>query len=368
MNTPPVDRPAWAELIDLAGARLGGRALECSDDFFAGTENLLKPERAVFIPGKFTARGKWMDGWESRRKREPGHDWCIVQLGREGTIRGVNIDTAHFNGNQPEFCSIEGREIPNGANRANTAKTAGAKTLRAAREEMEWVEIVPRTAMRPSSEHFISVDERFRGRVFSHVRLNMHPDGGVARLRVHGHVVSNWPALAMNKAAVELSAAIHGGLVVGANNMHFGSRHNLIMPGRAENMGDGWETRRKRGLTWDNGRPNESDWAVVRLGCRGVIGKVQVDTNHFKGNYPESCEIDACDDAGASSPSTADFDPERFEWTPLLQRTMLNASTIHTFVRQLERGAAKRPCTHVRLRIFPDGGVSRLRVWGRPVL
>lgn len=356
------DRPEWADLIDLAGARLGGKALACSDDFFASMDNLLKAERAVFIAGKFTTRGKWMDGWESRRNRVPGHDWCVIELGRAGTIRGVNIDTAHFNGNQPELCSVDGMEEPNGANRAHGAKKAGKARGRMELLASAWTEIIPPTPMRPSSEHFVSVPEAMRARRFTHLRLNMFPDGGVARFRVHGEVLADWASLARGRAAVELSGAANGGQVVAANNMHFGSRHNLIMPDRAKNMGDGWETRRKRGLTWAEGRPVEHDWAVVRLGHRGTISKVDVDTNHFKGNFPESCLIDLCD------VPAQEFDPETAAWTPLLARTKLKASFRHTYSKELHRGAIGRPWTHARLSIFPDGGVSRLRIWGRPAL
>ena len=359
--TNAADRPEWTDLIDLAGARLGGKALACTDDFFAGMDNLLKPERAVFIPGKFTTRGKWMDGWESRRKRTPGHDWCIIQLGQPGTIHGVNIDTAHFNGNQPEFCSVEGAEI-RASNAAKGSKSAGSKRDLA---KAHWTEIIPRTPMRPSSEHFIRASESVLGKRFTHIRLNMLPDGGVARLRVHGSVIADWAALAKSKVPIDLACAANGGLVVAANNMHFGSRHNLIMPDRAKNMGDGWETRRKRNLTWIDGQPVEHDWAIVRLGHRGIISKLEVDTNHFKGNFPESCLIEVCD-AGSRDPRA--FDPESAIWTPLLPRTKLKASHRHTYTKELRPAALKQSCTHARLSIFPDGGVSRLRIWGRPTL
>jgi allantoicase len=363
-----VDRPEWAEMIDLASARLGGKAIACSDDFFAGMENLVAPARAVFIPGKFTVRGKWMDGWESRRKRIPGHDWCVLALGRPGAIRGVNVDTAHFNGNQPEWCTVEAAEI---------VETKGASGKGTNWKKAEWVEIVPRTPLRPSSEHFIAVYAELLERRFTHVRLNIFPDGGVARLRVHGVVLTDWAKLfGVRKApgsesrgarkAVDLAAAENGGLVIDASNMHFGSRHNMIMPGRAKNMGDGWETRRKRGLTWTDGRPAEFDWAIVKLGHRGVIDSIEVDTNHFKGNFPESCAIELCD-VGAFGAGEA-FDPKAVAWSWVLVRTKLRASTRHVFKGALERAAASRPCTHVRLSIYPDGGVSRLRVMGRPVL
>jgi allantoicase len=351
-NTHP--RPAWADLIDLASERMGGKALECSDDFFAGMENLIKPSAPVFIPGKFTTRGKWMDGWESRRKREPGHDWCIVKLGRPGLIRGVNVDTAHFNGNQPEACTIEAAVVEPSSKRGKSAKSPF--------ESAEWAEIVPRTSLGASREHFISATLSASAKPFTHIRLNMFPDGGIARLRVFGEICEDWATLAKHAGPIEMSAAIHGGLVVAANDMHFGSRHNLIMPDRAVNMGDGWETRRKRGLTWVNDQPAEHDWAIIRLAHRTSISAIDVDTNHFKGNFPESCMIEACDEATDGMPSAS------AGWRTVLGRSKLKASSLHHFTRQLDRAAIDSPCTHVRLSIFPDGGVSRLRVWGRPVL
>lgn len=348
MPTSTVTPPPFAELIDLAGARLGGRALCASDEFFAGKENLLNPERAIFIPGKYTDLGKWMDGWESRRKRVPGHDWCIIALGRAGAISGVNVDTGWFRGNQPEACTVEAAELPGDPTATD-----------AARPWVSWTPIIDRATLKPDSEHFIKAVPAVRARRFTHVRLNIFPDGGVARFRVHGTVMPDWRVLAAG-GPVDLAAAENGGLVIAASDMHFGSRHNLIMPGRAPNMGDGWETRRKRGLTWTDGRPNEYDWCVVRLGHRGRVQRIEVDTNHFKGNFPESAAIDVCD-AGAV---TATFDPAGASWRPLLPRSTLRASALHLFDRELDQAGTGAPVTHVRLRIFPDGGVSRLRVWG----
>lgn len=343
-SQPPVAvPPEFTQLIDLASERLGGKALLASDEFFAGKENLLKPTRPVFIPDKYTDLGKWMDGWESRRKRTPGHDWCIIELGRPGRIAGVNVDTAHFNGNQPETCTIEAVEMP-----------AGTTATEMTALNVPWVEIVPHTALNPSREHFICVRPDAASRRFTHLRLNIFPDGGVARLRVYGEVLPDWSALAAAGADIDLAAAENAGLVIAANDMHFGSRHNLIMPGRAVNMGDGWETRRKRGL-----KGGEFDWCVVRLGHRGMIGRIEVDTNHFKGNYPESCEIDGCD-----APAGPGFNPETAPWVTLLPRTRLSASTQHYYERELT-AARDQPHTHIRLKIYPDGGVSRLRVWGR---
>jgi allantoicase len=328
---------SFSSLPDLASARLGGKALLANDEFFAGKENLLKPEPAVFIPGKFTEFGKWMDGWETRRRREPGHDWCVVRLGLPGLIRAVNIDTAHFKGNQPESATVEALEADPGISPESLTGAA-------------WTQIVPRTALSPSSEHLIAVDNPHR---FTHVRLNIFPDGGVARLRVLGTVLPDWPRLIASGKPFDLAAIENGGQVIACNDMHFGAGHNLIMPGRAANMGDGWETRRRRGLTG-----GEHDWTIVQLGRRGVLEKLEVDTNHFKGNYPESCMIEVCDAPHASDLAT---DPA-LKWTTVLARTRLGPSQPHFF----DKLAVSVPCTHARLNIYPDGGISRLRLHGRP--
>lgn len=333
----------FTQLIDLASARLGGRAIAANDEFFAAKENLLNPDPPVFIPGKFTDQGKWMDGWETRRRRESGHDWCIIKLGLPGIIRGFNIDTAHFKGNQPESCTIEATEL-------DGDPTAAALQSPSTR----WMQILPKTPLNPGSEHPVPAISNLTRT--THIRLNIHPDGGVARLRVHGEVLPDWPALIRAGKPIDLAAAENGGLVVAASDMHFGSRHNLIMPGRAANMGDGWETRRKRGLTWAQGRVIEHDWAIVRLGRRGTIRQIEVDTNHFKGNYPESCTIECCDAPELAPAASA-------SWRPLLARTKLQPHTRHNFESEVISGAR---CTHARLNIYPDGGISRLRLHGTP--
>jgi allantoicase len=323
-----------AGLADLASARVGGRAIATNDDFFASKSNLVRPEPPQFIPGKFTARGKWMDGWESRRRRAPGHDWCVVALGIRGIVRAVNVDTSHFTGNYPSHCSIDALDTT----RAVTSRICAAGGA-------PWTTIVEKHPLQGDSTNLIFVSN---ARPWTHVRLNIYPDGGVARLRVYGDAVIDWMRLARQRRSVDLASIMNGGLVLGASDMHFGARDNLIMPGRAKNMGDGWETRRRRG-------PGH-DWAIVRLGAPGVIRKIEIDTNHFKGNYPESASIDGC-----LAPNTSLEALPSGSWTELLPRTKLRASHRHFFSSELARLG---PLSHVRLNIFPDGGISRLRIVG----
>jgi allantoicase len=326
--------PAFVALADLASARVGGQALAANDDFFAPKANLLKPEPAIFIPGKFTTRGKWMDGWESRRRRTPGHDWCVVALGMRGVVRGVNVDTTHFTGNFPSHCSIEGLDVNGPLQRSFIA-----------REGEPWVTLLPKAALRGNNDNFFPIDSE---QPWTHLRLNIFPDGGVARLRVYGGVAVDWPHIARGRRAIDLASIKNGGLVVGASDMHFGARDNLIMPGRAANMGDGWETKRRRGPGYD--------WAIVKLGTAGLVSRIEIDTNHFKGNFPESASIDGClapDSSLASLGSAA--------WLEILPRTPLRAHHRHHFAKEL---SAVGPVSHVRLNIYPDGGVSRLRIHG----
>ncbi|HET7292448.1 MAG TPA: allantoicase [Vicinamibacteria bacterium] len=313
----------FTDLPDLGSARVGGRALFASDDFFAPRNSLVRPEPAVFVPGKYTARGKWMDGWESRRRRDPGHDWCIVRLGLRGVVRGVDIDTSHFNGNQPEAASLEGCDAASAASLRGLARAA-------------WRELVPRSPLAPSAHHLLTAAS---ADPVTHVRLNIFPDGGVARLRVHGEVAVDLERL--RERVVDLAAVENGGVVLEASDAHFGRKEHLNLPGRAKSMAEGWETRRRRG-------PGH-DWAILRLGATGRLERVEVDTNHFKGNYPESFSLEAR------------LRPEG-DWTEVIPPTRLQPHARHFFSKELR---ARGPFAFVRLRIYPDGGVSRLRVHGR---
>jgi allantoicase len=325
-------------LTDLASSRLGGRALAASDDFFAPKSNLVKPTPPVFIPGKFTSRGKWMDGWESRRRRTAGHDWCVIALGVRGVIQSVDVDTAHFSGNHPAHCSIEALDAA-----AGDAGPLSARRM--ALEGAPWTTVLGQAALAGNSHNLFALDNT---RPWTHVRLNIFPDGGVARLRVYGQATIDWPRVRRAGRLLDLAAIVSGGVVLSASDVHFGEKDNLIMPGRATNMGDGWETRRRR----DPGH----DWALVRLGAPGVVRRVEIDTNHFKGNYPDRASVDGClaPDAAAGSGGNA-------SWREILPQMKLRANHRHFFSREL---ATIGPISHVRLNIFPDGGVSRLRVHG----
>jgi len=326
----------FTELIDLASERLGGAVLFANDEFFAPKENLLKPTTPVFLDGEYTDRGKWMDGWETRRRRTPGFDWCIVRLGLPGIIRGVVVDTSYFRGNYPEHCSLEAAtfdRLP-----SETELTSDA---------VNWVPLLPQMPLAGDSQNKFPIQY---GERVTHLRLKIYPDGGVARLRVYGEVSPDWENLSQRGGEIDLAAVENGGMVLSCSDMFFGHRHNLIMPGRGINMSDGWETKRRRA-------PGH-DWVIIKLGATGQLRRVEVDTSHFKGNFPESCSLEACNASEVNTDALSDL---TVPWKDALPRTKLFAHTRHQFMDEL---LPTGTVTHLRFNIFPDGGVSRLRVFG----
>jgi allantoicase len=331
----------FTELVDLAAEQLGGNVLYANDDFFAEKENLIRRSEAVFIPDKYTERGKWMDGWESRRRRSarmgtPDPDFCVIRLGAPGAIYGLVVDTAHFKGNYPSHCSVEICKVKGRPTVEHLLDTASTK----------WEEILAKTSLEGDQKNHFPIETPVEDA--THVRLNIFPDGGVARLRVHGVVQPDWTALRNRDSEIDLAAVENGGAVIDASDMFFGHRHNLIMPGRALDMSDGWETKRSR-------EPNHFDWCVIQLGAAGKITRVEVDTLRFKGNYPDSCSIEVARIDEGENVNTA-------QWQELLPNQKLQAHTLHVFADELKEADA---VTHARFNIYPDGGVSRLRLFGR---
>ncbi|MFO0587067.1 MAG: allantoicase [Polyangiaceae bacterium] len=327
---------AFAHLVDLASDVTGAFALFATDDYFAEKENLLRPNAAVWIADKYTDKGKWMDGWESMRKREPGHDHAIIRLGTPGEIHGILADTTHFKGNAPQEVSMDAIEAPD---------TITAKELA---DHPGWKEILPRTAVKPDFANALplpAVSPRT-----THVRLHIYPDGGVARLRVYG-VVKPDPRTFWRAGSVDLAAIENGGTIAAVSDQFFGPPSNLLLPGRGVNMGDGWETKRRR-------TPG-SDWCAIRLGRRGVVERFEIDTHFFKGNAPQATLIEAID----ATTMTADELDARLHghapWPVLVQRTPLVQHRRH--VIEPDRPAI---VTHLRVHIFPHGGVNRMRIFG----
>ncbi|MCO4769902.1 MAG: allantoicase [Deltaproteobacteria bacterium] len=326
-----VDLAAFADCTELASESVGGAVLAASDDFFAEKENLLKVGEAEFDPHAYTERGKLMDGWESRRKRVSGNDWAIVRLGVPGLVRGLDIDTSWFLGNHPPFSRLEGIVADPDADAVQLANRS------------DWFEVLPQVPLKSGSHNLFAASQVQH---CTHLRLWMLPDGGIARLRVYGDPA---PRLAGDEL-LDLAALVHGARALAASDMFFGNKDHLIQPGRAENMGGGWETRRRR----DTGH----DWIVVQLAGRGTLARLVLDTHHFKGNFPDRCSVQGLD--------AADAEPFRIErrddWVDVLPETKMAADTAHSF----EAGELQSvgPFTHLRLKVHPCGGVSRLRAMG----
>jgi len=313
---------SYLELPDLASRLLGGGVVACNDEFFAPADSLVLPDPPAFTPKTFGAKGQVYDGWETRRRREPGHDWAIVRLGVPGHVHGFVVDTAWFTGNFPPFASIDATFVDGYPSLAELAAA-------------DWREILPRSPLAGDTVNAFAVQP---SAVVSHVRLNIHPDGGVARLRVHGQAVPDKRFLGLG-ALVDLAAVEHGGLVEQASNGFYGNPGNLLLPGLARSMGEGWETSRRR--------DGANDWVLVRLGLPGVVRVAELDTTHFKGNAPGWATLTASSVDGGS--------------VELLSRTRLQPDTRHRFLVR-----SRSVSTHVRMDIYPDGGMARLRLLGRP--
>lgn len=316
---------AW---VRLEQPRLGSRVVYATDEFFGAKERLIEPQDPVFIEGRFDDHGKWMDGWESRRKRSEGYDYCIIHLGIPGIVHGVDIDTSYFTGNNPPSASIDGCVSDAMLPDENTA----------------WQELLPAVDLQGDAHHFLAIEH---DSATTHLRFNIYPDGGVARLRVYGEVRPDWDQMDSNEL-IDLYAIEHGGRAILCSDQHFGTKHNLNLAGRGVNMGDGWETARRR-------TPG-NDWVILRLGHPGHIEKVEIDTAHFKGNYPDRVELRA-----ALVTDERDLESSSAAWAVLLPESKLDMDMQHFYSDALQDVGA---VSHVRLNIFPDGGISRVRLYG----
>lgn len=301
-------------MIDLVSERVGGEVLSFTDEFFAPAERLIRAEDPV-ANDEYTDRGKWMDGWETRRRREPGHDWVVIKLGIPGRIRRVTVDTSHFTGNYPEQFSLEGSGISDP-------------------EEAEWVELIPTTGLSKDALAEFGVDDLHRVEL---IRFNIFPDGGVARLRIEGDAIPAMP-LVCSDDLVDLAVSSVGGEVIDASDLHYSHPSNMLRPVSSAGMWDGWETKRRR----DDGH----DWVVVELGLSGSVQRLVVDTTHFKGNAPGWVSAEVSDD--------------RMSWTLVANRIPVSADQVN--IVEMDGSAG----SYLRLSIHPDGGVARLRVLGTP--
>lgn len=325
-----------AGAVNLASARLGAKGVAVSDEFFAPLDRMLNDAPAEFDPNLYDDNGKYMDGWESRRKRVAGHDWAIVRLAMPGRIFGFDVDTRFFTGNYPPAGSIEVAYVE-----------VGDPT-----EATVWTEVVAKSPLGPSAQHFfLNADQ---DRVWTHLRLHIYPDGGVARLRVYGAAHFDWSKVEADQE-IDLAYVFHGAKSLAWSDAHYGHPDKTLEPGRGNNMGDGWETKRRRG-------PGH-DWAIIRLGHAGEISRVLIDTHFYKGNYPDTCEL-----LGAYLPEAGDVFSEAEiaaseSWKPIVGRQKMQMDAEHLY--EGEQVAKIGPVTHVRIAMYPDGGIMRLRLLGK---
>jgi len=317
--------PAFTRHPDLASRALGGAVVWANDELFAERENLIKAEDPSYSTYTFGHKGQVYDGWETRRRREPGHDWALVRLGVPGVVHGVVVDTSFFKGNYPPEVSVEGAAVD------------GHPSPAELNDLKKWIPLVPRSPVRGDHRNAFTVHHEER---ITHVRLCQYPDGGVARLRVHGHVVPDPFHFTAN--ALDLAALENGGTVVGCSNMFYSSPTNLISPDHARIMGEGWETARRR----DDG----NDWVAIALAGPGVVRIAELDTSYFLGNAPGWASLHGYDARIGQQPDDA---------VELLARQRLQPDTRHRF-----RLPAGPELTHVRLDVYPDGGMARVRMWG----
>jgi len=318
-------------LIDLAQPRLGTKVIYKTFYFFASANRIISPTEPVFKVGVFDKHGKWMDGWESRRKRTAGHDYIIIKLGKPGTIKKVDVDTSHFNGNQPAMISIEGAN--SNSNKIN---------------QLKWQPLLSKKKTKANSHHYFTVNS---DKVFTHIKFNIFPDGGVARLRLYGSIAKSSK---LKNKKINLASLLDGSSVIACNNEHFGKAENILAPGKAKNMGDGWETRRRRGKGFD--------WLILNSLDGKEIDKIEISTHHFKGNFPSHCSLQAA--YLPNSKNSKQIVKSSNTWKYLLKDAKLSANKVHVFKNNLMK---KDKINFIKINIFPDGGISRFRIYGKSI-
>ena len=317
-------------LVNLASPKMGTKILAFSDDFFGEVTRMLNDKDPIFIEDKYDNHGKWMDGWESKRRRDGGNDWAIIKLGSAGIISKIEIDTSYFTGNFPPFFSLEGIY----------SETEPDK-------DSNWTTLIDKTSLIGDCKNNFELNLK---ETLNFIRLQIFPDGGVARIRLFGEVKYNWKQFNSDEI-IELSSLKLGGSILAYNNAHYGDVSALLSDGRGKTMGDGWETRRRR-------EPG-NDWIIIKLAQKGNIEKIEIDTAHFKGNYPDRASIQAT--SIDKNITTKDLIQNSENWNIILNETKLSADNIHYYKINSN---SKNEATHIRLNIYPDGGVSRLRIFG----
>ncbi len=331
MTATPAELPDFARNgIDLADVRRGADVVSCSDEFFGPCVRMLAPDPAVFYPDRFDDHGKWMDGWETRRRRNGGHDWAIVKLAGAASLHAVCFDTSFFTGNFAPAVSLEGCWSPDATPDANS----------------DWQPLVEALSLSADDQRFVAIADQ---RTWTHVRVSLFPDGGLARLRLYGKPQCDWQQRDGN-TLYNLLAEMDGARFIACSDSHYGTPANLLRAEPAINMGDGWETRRRR-------EPGH-DWCILQLAHPGVLSRIDVQTTHFKGNFPDRLSIQA---ALVGAGTTASIVNQSLFWQTLLPEQPLRADADHRFDLPLDTIG---PISHLRVNMHPDGGLARMQAWG----
>ena len=318
--------------VNLAEPKFGSKVIYKTDQFFGAASRILSYQKPIFKKEVYDSHGKWMDGWETRRKRKQGHDYLIIKLGRPGKIFDVDIDTAFFFGNQPSQASLQACYSKN----KPTKKT-------------NWKTILKKKRLGPDKNHNFKIKNHS---TFNFIKLNIFPDGGVARLKLNGKV--DLERIKLKGKNLNLTSILNGSTIIGCNNEHFGKAENVLSPGVGVNMGDGWETRRSRGKNFD--------WIIIKFGISGIINKLEIDTHHFKGNYPNSFSVQSA--LMPNKVKSKKILSKSKKWRLLLEKTKLKPHKKHSFKIKTFK---KNKLNCLRINIFPDGGISRIRAFGQVV-
>ncbi|PPR47449.1 MAG: allantoicase [Alphaproteobacteria bacterium MarineAlpha5_Bin9] len=315
--------------IDLANPNLGTKILIFSDQFFAPAKRIINPEAPIFKEGVYDNHGKWMDGWETRRRRDKGNDYLVIKLGKAGKIKYFDVDTSFFNGNQPQYAQIDGTYSTN-----NLSK------------KTKWQKITNKIKIKPDSSNIL---KSITSKTFTHIRLNIYPDGGVARLKIMGLIDISINKSLLNKNT-NLISILNGSRVIACSDEHFGNANNILLPGKSKNMGNGWETRRRRGLGYD--------WVIIKLAIPAIPNLYEINTHHFKGNFPDAFSIQGA--MNGKKLSTKSIIHHSLKWNTIIEKTKLKANNS---IRILKNNNKK--INYIKLNIFPDGGISRFKIYGK---
>lgn len=268
----------------------------------------------------------------------------MIRLGvASGILKGVEIDTAFFDGNHAPEIAVQACFAPSASDTEIIAPNFA-----------DWHTVLSRQECGPSRRQAWLLPPGDDTQ-YTHVRLQMFPDGGIARFRLYGKVVPVLPQSLDER--FDLAAAVNGGVAVACSDQHFGTRHNLLLPGRGVDMGDGWETKRTRGV--------HIDWTIIKLGVSGRIDRLVIDTAHFRGNFPQKVQVYA---AKPTLDGSAPAHEDHAAWIQILAPAPSGPDAEHEYSGGQLENVTDQVYGFVKLVIIPDGGVKRIRVFGRRVL